>query len=49
MKHDLVDEYRLLIHPLVLGNSKRRYPGDSAPLLSRVGKRRRGTAVPATP
>ncbi len=31
MKHGLVDEYRLLIHPVVLGNGKRPFAGGTTP------------------
>lgn len=31
MRHNLIDEYKLLIHPLVLGSGRRLFP-DSAPL-----------------
>jgi dihydrofolate reductase len=31
MKHGLVDQYRLLIHPVVLGNGKRLFAGGTTP------------------
>jgi dihydrofolate reductase len=31
MEHGLVDEYRLLIHPVVLGNGKRLLAGGTTP------------------
>ena len=31
MKHDLVDEYRILIHPVVLGNGKRLFGDGTTP------------------
>jgi dihydrofolate reductase len=31
MKHALVDEYRLLIHPVVLGNGKRLFADGTTP------------------
>jgi dihydrofolate reductase len=30
MSHDLVDEYRLMLHPIVLGGGKRLFPDESA-------------------
>ena len=36
MRHDLVDEYVLLIHPLVLGSGRRLFPEGGAPAALRL-------------
>ena len=36
IRHDLVDEYLLLIHPVVLGSGRRLVPGRGAPVALRL-------------
>ena len=36
MRHDLVDEYVLLIHPLVLGSGRRLFPEGGSPAALRL-------------
>jgi dihydrofolate reductase len=45
IRDDLVDEYRLMIHPIVLGSGKRLFREGSSPRLRLVESRTNGTGV----
>jgi dihydrofolate reductase len=45
-RHDLVDEYRLMIHPIVMGTGKRLFRGEGSPTRLRlVNSKPTGTGV----
>jgi dihydrofolate reductase len=46
IRHDLVDEYRLWFHPVVLGNGKRLFPEGQAPIaLKLIETKTTGTGI----
>ena len=46
MEHDLIDEYRIWVHPLTLGSGKRLFPADGYPArLKLAGTKTRSTGV----
>jgi dihydrofolate reductase len=45
MPHDLVDEYRLMVYPLVLGSGKRLFDDGNDAALHLVDSKTTGTGV----
>jgi dihydrofolate reductase len=40
IRHDLIDEYRLYVHPIVLGRERRLFPMSDTPVALRLAETR---------